>query len=176
VRLLSCGTLTQIQGPSFALDGKVDGKFALDEWLNLNSFIARLFGGLVRGFMGFAVWVMRYGLEEDSRHMGSESISDTRIHVACEWIKQGGQRLLRESLLNSLSIKPENANHGSSSARGSLYTGIGGFNLERWVFWKRRLTELRKGVGASIHAPIDEAITTMTVVEKLVAINASRQV
>ncbi|KAK0724188.1 hypothetical protein B0H67DRAFT_640755 [Lasiosphaeris hirsuta] len=53
--------------PTFEIDaGDDDREVSLDEWLNFNSFVARLFGaGVVRGFCNFAIWEMRMVLEED---------------------------------------------------------------------------------------------------------------
>lgn len=134
----------------------------MDEWLNLNSFIARLFNGLVVGFANFAIFELRNGLEEDDDV--PQPIADARIRVACEWVIQSRWRLLQLSLLNSRSTEPEDATHGSPYRGGALYSGTRGFNLERWGFWKRRLAELRKDVGDI--APIDEALEMMTAAEK----------
>lgn len=61
--------------PTFEID-TADGEreFSFDEWLNLNPFVARLFGvGVVRGFRNFAIWEMRIALLvfEGSRSRGS---------------------------------------------------------------------------------------------------------
>jgi len=158
--------LTKTEGPTFELDTEDDRAFTLDEWLNLNSFVARLFSTTVGGFVNFAIWELRNGLEENEHDMGPVS---TRVLIASEWILQSGRRLLQESLLNSLSTEPEDATHGSPYRGGSLYSGAKGFGLERWGFWKRRLTELRKDVGESIHASINEAVEMMTKLEMEVA-------
>ncbi len=161
--------LTLIEGPTFELDAEDDRAFTLDEWLNLNSFVARLFSTTVGGFVNFAIWELRNGLEEDEHDMGPTPVTNTRVLIASEWIVQSGQRLLRESLLNYLSTEPEDATHGSPYRGGSLYSGTKGFGLERWGFWKRRLTESRKDVSESIHVSINEAVEVMTKVEKDVA-------
>ncbi|KAE9374116.1 hypothetical protein N431DRAFT_454918 [Stipitochalara longipes BDJ] len=155
--------------PTFELDTLDDRAFTLDEWLNLNSFVARLFSTTVRGFMTFAIWELRNGLEEDKRDSGSMSIINTRVLVASEWIVQSGRRLLQESMLNSLSTALEDATHGSPYRGGSLYSGVKRFGLERWGFWKRRLMELRKDANESIHVSINEAVEMMTKSEMEVA-------
>ncbi|KAH8656690.1 hypothetical protein BGZ60DRAFT_384614 [Tricladium varicosporioides] len=155
--------------PTFELDTEDDRAFTLDEWLNLNSFVARLFSTTVGRFINFAIWELRNGLEEDEHDVGTTSITDTRVLIASEWIVQSGRRLFRESLLNSLSTQPEDATHGSPYRGGSLYSGVKGFSLERWGFWKRRLTELRKDVSESIHVSINEAVEMMTQIEMEVA-------
>jgi hypothetical protein len=71
------GMLTQIEGPTFELDTEDDRDFTLDEWLNLNSFVARLFSTTVGGFGNFAIWELRNGLEENEYDMGPVSITNT---------------------------------------------------------------------------------------------------
>jgi hypothetical protein len=116
-------------------------------------------------FENFAIWELRNGLEENEQEMGPEAIAEARIRVASEWIIQGARHLLGESLRNSLSTEPEDATHGSPYGGGSLYSGTGGYNLERWGFWKRRLVESRKDVSESIQLSIDEAVKKMTETE-----------
>jgi hypothetical protein len=80
---------------------------------------------------------------------------------------------LQKSLLNFLSTEPENESHESPYRGGPLYSGAKGFGLERWGFWKRRLTESRKDVSESGLVSVDEAMEKMAKVEMEVA-NACR--
>lgn len=68
--------LTQIEGPTFELDAEDDRDFTFDEWLNLNSIVARLFSTIVEGFVIFALWELRSGLEEDEEDMGPISVTN----------------------------------------------------------------------------------------------------
>jgi hypothetical protein len=56
--------LTQIEGPTFELDAEDDREYTLEEWLNLNPFVARLFSTTVGEFVNSAIWELRNGLEE----------------------------------------------------------------------------------------------------------------
>jgi hypothetical protein len=149
-----------MKGPVIQLGDDDEGEFTLDEWLNLNSFIARL----GKEFISFGLWELRNGLEglkaEDKS--APEAVVNARILVATEWIIKGGRGLLRESLLNALSHEP---NSGSPWSGGPLFPGARGFNLERWGFWKRRLGELRKAAVESSQKLIDEAVELMTALE-----------
>ncbi|KAI1074278.1 hypothetical protein F5B20DRAFT_574191 [Whalleya microplaca] len=157
------------ESPTYEPDPEGDRTFTLDEWLNLNSFVARLFGTSTKGFGNFAIWELRNGLEEDDEETRSAAIRDNRVRVACEWVLQGGRRLLRESSLNSFTTEPEDAAHGSPFRAGPLFSGSRGYNLERWGFWKRRLVESRGRVSDPVQASIDGAVGMMTAVEREVA-------
>ncbi|TVY32742.1 hypothetical protein LSUB1_G007514 [Lachnellula subtilissima] len=151
------------RSPVFQLDDDDDGgEFSLDEWLNLNSFVARL----GKEFLGFGLWELRGGLEgpqaEETETSAPAAVVNTRVLVATEWIIRGGRGLLRESLLNSLSHEPSS---GKPWNGGPLFRGGRGFNLERWGFWKRRLGELRKDAVESSQKAIGEAVELMTELE-----------
>ena len=158
-------SLTLVSDPVFQLDDDDDDdgrEFTLDEWLNLNSFVARL----GKEFISFGLWELRDGLEgpqaEETETSAPVAVINTRVLVATEWIIRGGRGLLRESLLNSLSHEPRS---GKPWNGGPLFPGARGFNLERWGFWKRRLGELRKDAVESSQNAIDEAVELMTALE-----------
>jgi hypothetical protein len=106
-------------GPTFELDAEDDREFTQPEWLNLNSFIVRLFNAQGKWFGNFAIWELRNGLEEDASDAGSAAAADARVLVASEWIKKSGVRLWNESVLGTFSTEPEDAAHGSPY-RGGL--------------------------------------------------------
>ncbi|CAG9939953.1 unnamed protein product [Clonostachys rosea f. rosea IK726] len=137
-------------GPTFELDAEDDREFTQPEWLNLNSFIVRLFNAQGKWFGNFAIWELRNGLEEDASDAGSAAAADARVLVASEWIKKSGVRLWNESVLGG----------------GSLFLGTRGFNIERWGFCKRRLVELRSGASVSVQSVIAEAVQTMSSIEQ----------
>jgi|UniRef100_A0A8H7KES9 hypothetical protein len=153
-------------GPTFELDAEDDREFTQPEWLNLNSFIVRLFNAQGKWFGNFAIWELRNGLEEDASDAGSAAAADARVLVASEWIKKSGVRLWNESVLGTFSTEPEDAAHGSPYRGGSLFLGTRGFNIERWGFCKRRLVELRSGASVSVQSVIAEAVQTMSSIEQ----------
>ncbi|TVY46634.1 hypothetical protein LOCC1_G003293 [Lachnellula occidentalis] len=139
----------RMQGPVLQFsDDDEDGEFTLDEWLNLNSFVARL----GKEFISFGLWELRNGLEGSRIEETSvpKAVSNTRILVATEWIIQGGRGLLRESLSNALSYEPGSGNPWGG---GTLFHGARGFNVERWGFWKRRLGEVQLRTSKAHKAP-----------------------
>ncbi|KAI1406825.1 hypothetical protein F5Y13DRAFT_176247 [Hypoxylon sp. FL1857] len=161
------------QCPSGEPKSKDDPEFTEEEWLSLNSFAARLYGGLgVGSFTSFAVYQVSDGLEGERKDKDQPG-PETRLRVACEWVIQSGRRLMRESLLNSYAnpLEKLESRYSNPYSIGPLFTGSRGFNLERWGFWKRRLIEVRedKGYGESTYELIDEAVETMAAIEKEIA-------
>ncbi|KAI1634984.1 hypothetical protein F4809DRAFT_651488 [Biscogniauxia mediterranea] len=152
---------------------KDEREFTDEEWLNLNSFAARLYDGPgVSSLALFAVYQISEGLEGEPKS-GDRPNPETRVRVACEWVVQSGRQLMRESLLNTFAdpLEKLESRYSNPYSIGPLFAGSRGFSLERWGFWKRRLIELRedKSFGESTYNLIDEAVEAMTAIEKEVA-------
>lgn len=139
-----------------------------DEWLNLNSFNARLFGAGITRWYNFAIWQLREGLEDV---LGPDTHeNDWKIAVASEWIIQAGPKLLRETLLNEdISEAEKRAYRGCG-----LWTGLPGLSTERWGFWKRRLAEVKSSVKTQLTLDyVEHAQRVMTKAEKDLASSIS---
>ncbi|RMJ23940.1 hypothetical protein PHISP_05188 [Aspergillus sp. HF37] len=103
------------------------------EWLNLNSFAARLLTIDAVSWTTFAIWALRAALEDAS----SGPKLDCDVAAAAQWIVHGGEVLFGE-------CTPE-ARGGDESrvlASGRLYQGKSGLFVERWMFWKKRFGEV----------------------------------
>ncbi|OTA57943.1 hypothetical protein K449DRAFT_467541 [Hypoxylon sp. EC38] len=159
--------------PTCDPEAKDEREYTEEEWLNLNSFAARLYGRLgVGSFISFAVYQISDGLEGE-RETNDRPGPETRIQVACEWVVQSGRRLMRESLLNTFAdpLEKLESRYSNPYSIGPLFTGSRGFSPERWGFWKRRLIELREdeSYSESTYESIDEAVDAMTRIEKEIA-------
>lgn len=155
--------------PTFELDSANDGlQLSFNEWISLNSFVARLFADRLAQLGNFAIFELRNGLEEDDEDTKQVPVAEARIRTACEWVTKGGLLLLQESLNNTFRDSPGGPNQGTPYRPGVLFKGIKGFNLERWGFWKRRFAELRRE-HESLKDDIDKALTEMDRVEALIA-------
>ncbi|KAI1759616.1 hypothetical protein GGR53DRAFT_513059 [Hypoxylon sp. FL1150] len=151
-------------------EAKDEREFTAKEWLNLNSFAARLYNGPhVGSFALFAICELKEGLEGEPKD-DDRPEPETRLQVSCEWVVQSGRRLMRESLLDTYADPKEKleTRHYNPYSIGPLFTGLRGFTLERWGFWKRRLLELRdeKIYGEITYKLMDEAIEVMTTIEE----------
>ncbi|KAI1084381.1 hypothetical protein F5B20DRAFT_293940 [Whalleya microplaca] len=145
--------------------------FTLEEWLNLNSFAARLYDGPCGSlFDSFAVSAMSTGLEGERDGDHDRSTPENCLQVACEWAVQGGRRLMQESLQSTYAnpLEKLESRYWSPYSIGPLFTGSRGFTLERWGFWKRRLYELQedKSYSETTYELIDEAIEAMSIIEE----------
>ncbi|KAB8227349.1 DUF3632 domain-containing protein [Aspergillus alliaceus] len=98
----------------------------VDQWINLNSFAARLLNLDAVLWISFAVWALRDALDEPVD--GPEL--DCNVRVAIEWITHSG-RCLYQYLLS-----PSQDVHGCD-----------GLSLEVWQRWKRRFKEVSEVLG-----------------------------
>ncbi|KAL6862836.1 hypothetical protein ACO1O0_003074 [Amphichorda felina] len=144
--------------PTFEVVEGEEETYSLEEWLNFNSFTARLFGANVSPAGNFAVWQLRHGLEEDLSD-DAAAFANSRIAVASEWLIQAGARILPICLVQEQEDLDEHDKRSLSG--GELYTGLPGFDLERWGFWKRRLLTLREETAQGSINGIEEAIDSM---------------
>lgn len=140
-------------------------EFTEPEWLNLNSFMARLHDNQT-GWGKFPIWELRDGLESPLSLKDNMPTPNTRVRVAIEWILRSSCRLLLDSLMHNYSDYHESPSTGYPYSCGPLYSGTSGCSLERWCFWKRRLSEIKAEVGEDLHSAIGEAIETMIRTEK----------
>lgn len=162
-------------GPTFEVvlpsDERDQPEFSLEEWLNVNAFVARLYRALDSGCRTFGIWELRSGLEgdptkdEDGKRF-PQAIVDTKVRVAAEWIIHAGDKLWKDSLLGVWAdMKDTRAYIG-----GDLIQATNGLNLERWGFWKRRFGEVRDVVqDQATSDAVDRALEIMTALEKKTA-------
>ncbi|KAI0111604.1 hypothetical protein F4814DRAFT_423062 [Daldinia grandis] len=139
--------------------------FTEPEWLNLNSFMARIHGNQT-GWGKFPIWELRDGLESPLSLKNDKPTPNTRVRVAIEWILRSSCRLLLDSLMHNYSDYPEGPDTGHPYCGGPLYSGMSGYSLERWCFWKRRLAEIKTEVSQDLHSMIDKAMKAMLRAEK----------
>lgn len=162
-------------GPTFeATDSGRDQELSLDEWVSLNSFVARVFRDVQPSFRSFGIWELRSGLEgedaakDDQGKPPPQASVDTRVRVAAEWIIRAGDKLWRDSLLGVWA--EETASTGRAYIGGKLIPATRGLNLERWGFWKRRFVEVRDVVQEeAARDAVSRALDVMTALEKKAA-------
>lgn len=179
--LVACQRLTLAHlptGPTFkAVDQSSESgsqqELSLDEWLNLNAFVARVFRDVQPSFRTFGIWELRSGLEGDAtkddegKPLPQASV-DTRVRVAAEWIIRAGDKLWKESLLGVWA--EETASTGRAYIGGKLIPATRGLNLERWGFWKRRFAEVCEAVKEdAAREAVGQALEHMTALEKKAA-------
>ncbi|KAI1467502.1 uncharacterized protein F4812DRAFT_459608 [Daldinia caldariorum] len=132
-------------------DDKPADEFTESQWLNLNSFVARLDASHKEGWGPYPVWELRDGLESPLSPGGDLPTPNTRVRVAIEWILRSPLRLFIDSLLHTHSDHSEGPEKSRLYLSGPLYSGANHYSLERWCFWKRRLSEIKTEVGEDLH-------------------------
>jgi hypothetical protein len=105
------------------------------EWLNLNSFAARLLTLDTVSWTTFAVWTLRAALEDAS----SGPKLDCDVAAAAQWIVHGGEVLFAECAPKA---EAQGGEESRALASGQLYQGKSGLFVERWMFWKKRFGEI----------------------------------
>lgn len=130
-------------------------KEEVEKWINLNSFAAKLRSMGYTNWHNFPTWELRAALEEEIK---DQAILEFKLAVAEEWIVHAGQALY-------IHVTMEPADEESTTMKpGPLYNGKAKLDLERWGFWKNRLTDLAKegsGEIATRSAAVVEKIDTI---------------
>lgn len=106
-------------------------------WKSLNSFVCRL---LTPEFMQWTIipyWMIPPGLETPPEDVVEFEI---KLWVATEWLITGGPFMYREMT----STQPLYEEEKMTTAPGPLCKDLPGLSLERWAFWRSRLSELAK--------------------------------
>jgi len=73
-----------------AADGGIPSLAECSEWLNLNSFTARMLRGDLFDGSLFAIWKLRAALEQENV---SKTVANSRISTANEWMITSGRQL-----------------------------------------------------------------------------------
>lgn len=102
------------------------------EWVNFNSFAARLLNHDMVSWFKLAVWSLRDALETPPR----ENLFDCDVAAAAQWIIHSGDLLF--SVLEHDEEEPEADRFWS----GPLWKGKGLLSVPRWGFWKHRFSEI----------------------------------
>ncbi|KAG5917155.1 hypothetical protein E4U42_007370 [Claviceps africana] len=118
---------------------------SIDEWVSLNSFAARIYGLSLQDWHNFAIWELRFGLEEPIEDR--PGVRDAIIATVYEWITHAGKELHRNGT-ESITL---NAMETRALRPGSLFkSDQSGLSVERWNFWRERIGVLGAGAGSGL--------------------------
>ena len=124
-------------------------------WISLNSFAARLHGQSVHSCTNFAIWEFRTALEDE--HPSStftQNKQDCMLATTSQWILHAGSVLYEEARNPSELSETQKRMYKT----GKLCDAGPGMNLERWVFWRKRLEELGPKAGREVQEDVEEAV------------------
>ncbi|KAF7714642.1 Uncharacterized protein PECH_007199 [Penicillium ucsense] len=131
----------------------------ISEWINQNSFMARLVGKGLLSWDTLIVWMMRDVLEDDLPQ--EEMVQDCYISVASEWITHAGT-----TIYNQLSSQEMTEQQKRVMKGGKLYEGPAGLRVERWGFWKSRLAETSQQASGKVRPAARAAADRMAEIEE----------
>ena len=107
----------------------LNSHISVNEWTNLNAFVARVSAAGVRDFSLYAIWSMRGTLETE---ISAEKL-DKLLPASVMWILYNGTQLYE-----SKEEWPAGPTVGNPAGGGPLWSGNSGFCKERWILWKTR--------------------------------------
>ncbi|KAJ5241680.1 uncharacterized protein N7469_000007, partial [Penicillium citrinum] len=125
------------------------------EWINLNSFAARLVGTELVDWETFPIWSLRDAFEEPFRTRVENDVYDL---IAAQWVFNAGK------LIYAVSCEESTVENPRITKGGPLFDGESGFNVKRWEFWKKRAQEMKEVVSEDVKG------IAASVVEKMVEI------
>ncbi|KAJ5156937.1 uncharacterized protein N7482_008037 [Penicillium canariense] len=129
------------------------------EWINQNSFMARLLGKDLLNWDTLVIWMMRDALEEEPPQ--EQIVLDCYIAVVVQWITHAGETIFSQLSDQDLSEQQKRVTKG-----GSLYHGKDGLCPERWEFWRQRAGEVSKLVSKDLQPIALAAAERMSQIER----------
>ncbi|KAK6958489.1 hypothetical protein Daesc_001290 [Daldinia eschscholtzii] len=126
-----------------------DSDTAFREWINLNSFAARLYGNGIYDCYGLGITALRRAFESSNTPV--PAVRDCRIKAATQWIHWAAFKMF--GLMCSVPSHNDRHNH-----RSGRFTGSRVFSLERWIFWKQHFSREQSD---NLDDAIDLALTLM---------------
>lgn len=101
------------------------------EWVNLNSFIARLFADGLIDWYRYGIWTMCDSLEANNTTV--KDLMESRVAAATQWIEHGARALFTV-------IREKEATEGDQTyLKSTVFNGDKVISLERWTFWREQL-------------------------------------
>ncbi|OCL09783.1 hypothetical protein AOQ84DRAFT_387930 [Glonium stellatum] len=104
------------------------------EWVNLNSFVSRLYGaGLIKWYR-FAIWTIRDSLENSQ--VPAADLLESRVAAAAQWIENSASKLFK-------TLRDTEPSEGDRRAfKSPLFDEEKVLSLDRWAFWRSKFQEL----------------------------------
>lgn len=124
--------------------------YSPQQWINLNSYAARLLELRLGHWTHLAVWTLMTALEQPPEVYRSSL--NCAVAVAAEWIINSRYFIFeRLTELGTDGKSEERRGKGDESSRvsvGPLFNGKAGLTMERCHFWKQRFGEVGKLLDA----------------------------
>ncbi|KAI0110312.1 hypothetical protein F4814DRAFT_426555 [Daldinia grandis] len=110
-----------------------------EEWINLNAFVARLYGNELVGCYGLGIKAMSRAFE--NRPTRGSRIQTWRVRAAAQWMFYSSNKLFAVMTTGRPRLGD---GHSHSSTR---FSGARVYSFDRWMFWKQSFRNLSIGAG-----------------------------
>ncbi|KAI0021143.1 hypothetical protein F4780DRAFT_739270 [Xylariomycetidae sp. FL0641] len=158
-----------------------DSYAALEAWVNLNSFVARLAGAGLVDLPELPFITLHDALEGDE--LSKADLLECRVVAAAQWILHGSERLYKDMVEGYLPTPPATpppppppGSPGNPSSQSRTLGAGGAPHLWRWRRWKGRFEEhaQRRDLPGHTAAIALLAVQKMTLAERRQHLRASR--
>lgn len=113
-----------------------DSSEPFQEWVNLNSFVARLFAHGLIDWYRYGIWTMMGSLEANDAT--AKDLKESRIAAATQWITHGALALFKV-------IREKKATEVDQTyLKSTIFSGNKVISFERWTFWRDQLQKLEE--------------------------------
>lgn len=119
-------------------DGSEQDNAAVQSYISLNSFAARILAVSQASWINFSIWALREALEQDHK---SAAARDGNLVVAHEWIVHAGKTLRTGAFESQQQLTDVEKRMLKG---GPLFEGEPGLSEKRWAFWQQRVEDLAK--------------------------------
>ncbi|KAI0747625.1 hypothetical protein C8Q80DRAFT_687522 [Daedaleopsis nitida] len=125
-------------------------------WLNLNTFLARVWALDIQDESLFAMFLMRDNIETLTLTSTTEPMpvsdgnesepQELKIEAAAAWIRYAGARMFACREIMGPKGNPDwPASHGHPGASGGTWDGVDGYHSDRWAHWKGIFADIADG-------------------------------
>ncbi|KAI0665489.1 hypothetical protein C8Q78DRAFT_1064603 [Trametes maxima] len=126
---------------------------ARSRWLNMNTFMARLWalGAWDCAFYGISTMRMclePYSLPPETRERETNDPEELDVEVASVWVRVAGKKMYECREIWGPKGNPDwNPHAGAPGSSGGTWDGVDGYHPERWAHWKGIFKKISEGEG-----------------------------
>lgn len=135
------------------------GNWNPQEWINFNSFVARVFRTHIVFPLRLPVEYFRLVLETKISPKHTKDL-EIDLQTTVEWFARCSPRIYFEMTRDKTDVLED-----LDLRIGPLCTGVGSRSRERWDFWKERLEQLSAGVSSQLAERVQAAKGKMELAE-----------
>lgn len=106
------------------------------QWVNLNSFVSRLFAQGLIDWNRYGIWTMMGSLEANDAI--AKDLRESRVAAATQWLAHGALALF--TMMCERKITEVDQRH----LKSTVFSGDKVISFERWTFWRGQLQKVEE--------------------------------